>query len=306
MALQDIKQISIREYLGGLGIMPQRENKQQGMYCSPLRKENHSSFKVDYYLNLWRDFDSGEGGSIIDLVMKIENCSFHEAASKLEKKYTSAGIETDTFSFHRNNINDSIPSFGNESSLFVLEILPITHPALIDFVRERKIDLELANRYCKEIHYRINGRNYFGVGFRNDKDGYELSSPLGFKGCIPPKNITTIRDNHDTCIVFEGFWDFLSYLTLQNVKQTNHDAVILNSVANASKATSFIKSHKEIYTYLDNDEAGQKATQLIKTSCDFVNDWSAQYAGYKDLNDYLCQKKKATPEVKKKSVGFKR
>ncbi|KAA6312687.1 DNA primase, partial [termite gut metagenome] len=233
MALQDIKQISIREYLGGLGIMPQRENGQQGMYCSPLKKENHPSFKVDYYLNLWRDFGSGEGGSIIDLVMKMENCSFHEAASKLEKRYasTGTGIETDTFSFHRNNIKDSIPNFGNESTLFVLKVLPITHPALIDFVRERKIDKELADLYCREIHYRINGRNYFGVGFRNDKGGYELSSPSGFKGCIPPKEVTTVRNERNACLVFEGFWDFLSYLTLQNMKQTKHDAVILNSVA---------------------------------------------------------------------------
>ncbi|KAA6338008.1 DNA primase [termite gut metagenome] len=202
MALQDIKQISIREYFGGLGIMPQRENKQQGMYCSPLRKENHPSFKVDYHLNLWRDFGSGEGGSIIDLVMKMENISFHEAASKLEKRYASAGasIEMDTFSFHRDNIKDSIPSSGNESSLFVLKVLPITHPALIDFVRERKIDLELANRYCKEIHYRINGRNYFLIGFRNDRSVCELSSPSGFKGCISPKEITTVRNNRDTCL----------------------------------------------------------------------------------------------------------
>ncbi|KAA6339975.1 DNA primase [termite gut metagenome] len=227
MALQDIKQISIREYLGGLGIMPQRENGQGGMYCSPFRKENHPSFKVDYYLNLWRDFGSGEGGSIIDLVMKMENISFHEAASKLEKKYASAGIETATFSFHRDNINDSIPNSGNESSLFVLEILPITHPALIDFVRERKIDRELADLYCKEIHYRINGRSYFGVGLRNDKDGYELSNPSGFKGCIPPKEITTVRNDRNTCIVFEGFWNFLSCLTLQNVGSVINQLKIL-------------------------------------------------------------------------------
>ncbi|KAA6307361.1 DNA primase [termite gut metagenome] len=176
MALQDIKQISIREHLEGLGIMPQRENGQRGMYCSPLRKENHSSFKVDYHLNVWHDFGTNEGGSIIDLVMKMENISFHEAASKLEKRYASAGAgrETDTFSFHRNNINDSILNSGNESSLFVLKILPITHPVLIDFVRERKIDLELANRYCREIHYRINESNYFSIGFRNDRGGYEL------------------------------------------------------------------------------------------------------------------------------------
>ncbi|KAA6327560.1 hypothetical protein EZS27_023456, partial [termite gut metagenome] len=148
--------------------------------------------------------------------------------------------------------------------------------------------------------------NYFLIGFRNDRSVCELSSPSGFKGCISPKEITTVRNNRDTCLVFEGFWDFLSYLTLQNVKQTNHDAVILNSVANASKATSFIKSHKEIYTYLDNDEGGQRTTRLIKETCPSINDRSAQYAGYKDLNDYLCQKKKATPEVKKKSVGLKR
>ncbi|KAA6324896.1 DNA primase [termite gut metagenome] len=278
------------------------------MYCSPLRKENHPSFKVDYYLNLWRDFGSSEGGSIIDLVMKMENCSFHEAASKLEKRYANAGIgiETDTFSFHRNNIKDSIPNSGSESILSILNILPITHPTLINFVRERKIDLELANRYCREIHYRINDRNYFSIGFKNDRGGYELSSPSGFKGCIPPKDITTVRNERNACLLFEGFWDFLSYLTLQEIRQTKHDTVILNSVANVSKATSFIKLHKDIYTYLDNDEGGQRATRLIKETCPSINDRSAQYAGYKDLNDYLCQKTKVKPEVKKKSLGLKR
>ncbi|KAA6328281.1 DNA primase [termite gut metagenome] len=302
--MDTIKHISIKQYLQERGINPTIERGCYGMYDSPLRKDNHPSFKVDYHRNIWFDFGTNEGGSIIDLVMKMEGYSLKEAATKLEKEY--AGIDPDSFSFHRDNIKNPILSSGNESSLFVLEILPITHPALVDFVRERKIDLELANLYCKEIHYRINDRNYFGVGFRNDRGGYELSNPSGFKRCISPKEITTVRNNRDTCLVFEGFWDFLSYLTLQNLKQTKHDVVILNSVANVSQATGFIKSHKEIYTYLNNDEAGQKATQLIKTSCDFVNDWSAQYAGYKDLNDYLRQKPKMKPEVKKKSVGLKR
>ncbi|KAA6324767.1 DNA primase, partial [termite gut metagenome] len=64
--------------------------------------------------------------------------------------------------------------------------------------------------------------------------------------------------------------------------------------------------HKDIYTYLDNDEGGQRATRLIKEICPSINDRSAQYAGYKDLNDYLRQKPKMKPEVKKKSLGFKR
>jgi DNA primase len=67
----------------------------------------------------------------------------------------------------------------------------------------------------------------------------------------------------------------------------------------------FLKTHKEIYTYLDNDEAGRKATELIKSACQPVNDRSEKYAGYKDLNDYLCSKPMVKPEVKKKKLGLK-
>ncbi|KAA6323213.1 hypothetical protein EZS27_027326 [termite gut metagenome] len=108
----------------------------------------------------------------------------------------------------------------------------------------------------------------------------------------------------DTCLVFEGFWDFLSYLTLQNVKQTKHDAVILNSVANVSKAIDFIKTHKNIYTYLDNDEGGQKATQLIHSTCSTVYNRSTKYTEYKDLNDYLKGKKQV--QEKRQSRRMKR
>ncbi|KAA6320735.1 hypothetical protein EZS27_029529 [termite gut metagenome] len=68
----------------------------------------------------------------------------------------------------------------------------------------------------------------------------------------------------------------------------------------------FLKSHKEIYSYLDNDEAGQRVTQFIKSNCASVNDRSKQYAGFKDLNDYLCQKPMVKPEVKAKKFGLKR
>lgn len=38
--------------------------------AAPLRQDNTPSFKVDYGVNLWCDFGTGEGGSLIDLVMK--------------------------------------------------------------------------------------------------------------------------------------------------------------------------------------------------------------------------------------------
>jgi len=133
-----------------------------------------------------------------------------------------------------------------------------------------------------------------------------LNRPSGFKGCFPPKDIKTIRNDNDTCLVFEGFWDFLSYLTIQKIEKTKHDVAVLNSVANIQKAMSFLKKHRTIYTYLDNDEGGRAATQAIQSAYSSVNDRSERYAGYKDLNDYLRQKPMVKPEVKKKKSGIKR
>ncbi|KAA6335622.1 DNA primase [termite gut metagenome] len=297
--MNTLNTISIRIYLAEMNIHPVKNYGHYGMYHSPLREDCNASFKVDYTKNLWKDFGNNEGGTLIDLIMRMEDCSFHEAASKLGKKYTS--INLDSFSFHGN-----IQNMQQEQTTTILKVQPINHLALIDFVGERNIGLELANLYCKEIHYRINGKNYFSIGFRNDKDGYELSNPSGFKGCISPKDITTVRNNRDTCLIFEGFWDFLSYLTLQDIRQTKHDAVILNSVTNVSKAMDFIKMHKDIYTYLDNDEAGEKATQLIHSTCSTVYNRSTQYTKYKDLNDYLCGKPKVTLPVKKQNIRMKR
>jgi hypothetical protein len=228
---------------------------------------------VDYRRNIWHDFGTNEGGSTIDLVMKTENCSFHEAANRLEKGSVDVQISNSAdkpFSFH-----------GDNPSIVIQNIVPITHPKLIAWVRERKIDINLANRYCREIHYRNHDKNYFSIEFKNDRDGYELSSPPNFKDCISPKNITTIQSNRDTCLVFEGFWDFLSYLTIQKIEKSEHDVAVLNSVVNVQKAMNFLKPHWEIYTYLDNDEAGQKATQAIKSACSSVNDRSERYTGYK-------------------------
>ncbi|GHT05878.1 DNA primase [Bacteroidia bacterium] len=302
MTLPEIKQISIREYFNNVGIHPTKEYGYYGLYHCPYREDQNASFKVDYNKNVWHDFGTGEGGSIIDLVMKMGNCSFNEAVRQLDNNTvkhtndciyqhhnigTSQRCNADDFSFHRNEITS---------------IQPISHLKLIQWVKERKIDLSLANLYCREVHYQNQSGNHFSIGFRNDNGGYELSSPNNFKGCIAPKDITTIQNNSNACLVFEGFWDFLSYLTLQKVEKSKHDVAILNSVANVQKAMDFLKTHKEIYTYLDNDDAGHKATELIQSAHSTVYNRSTKYAEYKDLNDYLCGKKQVLEKVKKRRL----
>jgi len=297
--MQNIKDIIIKQFLQNKGLNPSKDYGHYGMYNCPFREDRNASFKVDYQRNIWHDFGTGEGGTIIDLVMKIENCSFHETVNLLENKYADVQISSSAdnpFSFHGNRFSNNVESK-------IEYIIPITNSKLISWVQKRKIDLALAKQYCKEVHYQNQSGKFFSVGFRNDRGGYELNSPPDFKSCISPKEITTFRNGSEICLTFEGFWDFLSYLTIQKVEKSKHDVAVLNSVANIEKAMSFLKTHKEIYTYLDNDDAGRKATELIKSSCSSVIDRSERYAGFKDLNDYLCGKKLLIE--KKKSKGFK-
>ena len=81
--IQQIKQISIRAYLAEQGLHPAKDNLRYGLYLSPLREEHSPSFKVDYMQNLWYDFGLGTGGSIIDLIMRLEQCDAGEAMRRL-------------------------------------------------------------------------------------------------------------------------------------------------------------------------------------------------------------------------------
>ena len=60
--MNDLKNISIRQFLTRRGILPKYERNGYGMYLSPLRDERTPSFKVDYVQNLWYDFGLGGGG----------------------------------------------------------------------------------------------------------------------------------------------------------------------------------------------------------------------------------------------------
>ena len=48
---------------------------------------------------------------------------------------------------------------------------------------------------------------------------------------------------HASVMVFEGFIDFLSYLSLANNIHPVSDTVVLNSVVNLSKAVPYLSQH---------------------------------------------------------------
>lgn len=56
MTIDEIKAISIKDYLGSMSIYPTKNYSYYGMYKSPFRNEHTPSFKVDYNQNPKRVF----------------------------------------------------------------------------------------------------------------------------------------------------------------------------------------------------------------------------------------------------------
>lgn len=285
--IQQIKRLSIREYLSRRGIQPARENARCGFYLSPLRSEHTPSFKVDYARNLWYDFGTSEGGSIIDLVMRLENYDCPEAIRRLQDGETGQGIPG--FLSPGTARQNTAPV----SVLRILSDVPLHHPALVSYLNSREINPATASAYCREVRYTVGGREFFAIGFRNDAGGWELRSER-FKGSSSPKHITTFDNHADTCIAFEGFMDFLSYLTLKKAEQLRIDAVVLNSVVNLPKALPFLERHRTVHIFFDNDDAGRRATiqvQQLAPAVEVID--QSFFRNYKDVNEYL-QARQAT------------
>ena len=262
--------ISIRDFLARRGIQPKYERNGYGMYLSPLREERTPSFKVDYVRNLWYDFGLGEGGTLLTLVMRLERCDRYAAIRILSSGEIRQAESTSLSSgiYERPAVGGVSPVLRPAAvpALRILSDAPLRHPALVGYLASRGIVPPVAAAFCREVRYEINGRAFFAVGFRNDAGGWELRSAR-FKGGSSPKHITTIDNRSDTVIAFEGFMDFLAYLSLKHPERLRIDAAVLNSVVNLPKAVPFISRHPVIRTFFDNDEAGRKATADLIRLC---------------------------------------
>ena len=75
MNINDIKQIKLHDFLAAIGCKPVKQYGVNLMYLSPLRAEEHASFKVNTEINQWYDFGIGKGGNIIDLAKQLYKSS---------------------------------------------------------------------------------------------------------------------------------------------------------------------------------------------------------------------------------------
>ena len=288
-----IKRYPIVEYLERKGIKPMRRTPSYAMYRSPLRMEAHPSFKVDTEKNLWIDYAEGRGGSIIDLCMRLEDCTLSEAIRRLGQNASDNTVYSSHKDFSRNNLQPTMAANETRKLISISGTLP---PHLQEYLTKvRCIDLEKAKPFLKSISYEVRGRRYQAIGFANQSGGYELRDNGSFKGTIAPKDITLIFTDKQTehaidkplpVCVFEGFVDFLSFLSMK--EEITSVCLVLNSVSNVARTVRCLNDRHltHIRAFLDNDDAGRRTVQVFVKVGFKVEDMSVHYRNFKDLNEF--------------------
>ena len=284
-----IKRYSIVEYLERKGIRPVRKTSTYVMYRSPLREETHPSFKVDTEKNLWIDYAEGRGGSIIDLCIRLEGCTLSEAICRLGQNASEYIVPSSSSPKRETSISpkqtENTMASGTRRLTSISDTLP---PHLQEYLKkERCIDLEKATPFLKCISYEVRGRRHETIGFANSSGGYELRDNKIFKGTIAPKDITPIfEDRAQPVCLFEGFMDFLSFLSMKG--EVSNQCLVMNSVSNVARSIHYLNKRNitSVRAFLDNDDTGRKAVQEFVNAGFKVEDMAVYYKDFKDLNEY--------------------
>ncbi|MBA9076554.1 toprim domain-containing protein [Rufibacter quisquiliarum] len=314
MNIAQAKQIPLQiivEHLGGR--YSHTDRKGEVWYFSPFRPgEKTASFKINPKTNKWHDFGQtgsgkaqGIGGDGLDLWSdyhhKDRRFGIKEALQELARLNPSA--------YQKGNVGTKKEQGQHRPKqqpprYKILKIADrITFIGLKEELQRRRISYELANLYLKQgyILDTVTGKKYYGILFENDKGGYEVSIPNPkrqecFKTCIGAKASTYIQPLKDCekADVFEGFWDWLSWLEMKKIKHPIHHSFILNSTSLSGEVSERIISMREnidsVFLFMDNDEAGFQSTYKIAGLLDKndtkIGSFEYQYKNHKDLNAY--------------------
>ena len=126
--------------------------------------------------------------------MRLHNCSLVQAIELFNGKQNILPI------FSIANSKTISPS---QSRIEIIGSTNLCHPNLIEYFTHRGINLNIAKKYCREIHYIIGDRSFYAIGFPNNSYGYALRNPY-FKGCLPPSDVSYVLSPSEQINLFEG------------------------------------------------------------------------------------------------------
>lgn len=293
MNIAQAKAIPIEEVLAQEGYQPVKQRGFYLLYHSPLREgDSDPSFHVNTAENTWYDFGLDMGGKIIDYYV-YQGMSPGHALGHIGRLFSKTTV----------SVRKSVAKPQKKTSIQSLKlkhVKELSAKPLLDYLESRKVSLVVAQKYCKEIYFTATddtgkSTDIYSIGFPNDTGGYEARN-LGFKGFVSEqKSITFIEGNEPAKLaIFEGFMDFLSYLTHYQITDLQSSVLVLNSTALVEQALKLIAHQgdkiEKVYFFLDNDDSGRKA--LLEISENLKCSWadkSTIYENYGDFNEFIVR-----------------
>ncbi len=282
------RQVRIRDVLERYGLFDALREKKAGKLvgaCPIHGGKNGTSFNVDIEKNAFHCFSQCGGGNVLDLVMKLENCTIRDAGEKLadwfgltfERRKKDAAEKTvkSTKPAGRNAGPDAPkPKAGNETRVNPLLERPLRdlnpdHPYLVSRGLTVPTIKTFGLGYCTRGLMR--GRIAIPI---HDEDGalvayagravdegtpdgrYRL--PDGFKKSFVLFNLHRAQEHAaDGLIVVEGFFDCF------RVHQAGYPNVVALMGAQASEAqvTLLTATTDRVILMFDGDDAGLNCTR---------------------------------------------
>ena len=272
MNCQQLNNIELEEVLASLGHLPTRKTEKEAWYLNPFANENQASFKLDISRNQWYLFSEGIGGNNIDFIRKYFKCSISDALTwASEQNFSSFHQQTD-FKVLKYEITEfsEIKNWNLKKYLWSRGLSQKVYP------------------YIKEVKFTMNGKKLYAIGLQNQSGGWELRNSF-YKGSLGKKDISLITKDSKNIYVFEGFFDALSFVEIN--ENFNGDLLVLNSISMYKKSKEILKNYEEIFLFLDNDSAGEKMKNEMLLDFSNAVDSSLMYKNFKDLNEFLVNKK---------------
>lgn len=259
------------------------------LYRCPWREDNHPSLNVTPNGKVWHDLATGAKGGIIELVMACLNTR--------DLSRVCAEFDSSSFSMSSRVFDCEKKEEVDTTTFHSFSLVPLHSRGLYAYLTKRHINICIARQFLQEAHYsfqpREDGKYLYALAYPNDKGGCELRSEF-YKGGTSPKGITThLGKENAPVVVFEGFFDMLSFATMCG--GVKHNYVVLNSCSMKESALEVLKTlQNQIYLCLDNDKGGDDATAFLLDALPSAVDIRCHFAPAKDVNEYLRSKNQHT------------
>lgn len=288
---------------------------------SPFRPDENASFGVWFDKGNWKDFATGETGTVIDFLMQKEGLDFKAALSRLAD---ISGVRDNGKSYDKPAPVEKKTFIKNETQIkrYSKLLQEDKIPTAAKFLAERKISKEVCRKYSVGA-YSYEGDDgahfeniFFPVTFddkgnaisfklRITKNGLKEKEPknYGTAGIFPAE---VLRENK-SIVLAEGEGDALSLISAG-----------IPAVTNTSGAGTFREAWREYFlgkdviVFYDNDEAGRNgarkaAAMLFGYAANVrVAEWGSEPDKY-DIGDFMKDDRPITEleEMLRKAKPFK-